>query len=194
MKTKLFFIALCLVNLLACKKTESTPSSLHYQFPQQFLDYAFLPLDKQLTYKDSASGNENVVNVTENEMSTITVTPDFFGLQGSPINYDVYDLKLTNLSNGSTWLNAEAKCEGQSTVVMNDSLSSILWYPFPVEIIPSIVIGNNTYNDVIKASSNNGLSISDPHYVETHYYWAKGAGIVKRTVVNGNNIKTETLE
>src|SRR4051812_17409274 len=193
MKTQLLFIALCLVNFLACKKNEATPSNLHYQFPQEFLDYAFLPLNKELTYKDSASQNEYLTKVTQSEMTTITVTPDFFGLQGAPIDYDVYDLRLTNLSDGSIWLDAEGKCEGIS-VAMEDSISSILWYPFPVEIIPSIVIEGNTYINVIKASWNNGLVISDPDYFETNYYWAKGAGIVKRTVISGNNIKTETLE
>lgn len=59
--------------------------------------------------------------------------------------------------------------------------------------IPNITIEGKSYSDVVQLTYSNYQSPSSPSYYTSTYYWAKGIGIIKRTVTTATSTQTWTL-
>lgn len=64
-------------------------------------------------------------------------------------------------------------------------------------VFPSLTIEGKVYSDVIRVTNNNGYTPSisgySQFYLATIYYWAKGIGIIKRSLITASSTKTWTL-
>ena len=62
-------------------------------------------------------------------------------------------------------------------------------------IIPKLLVEGMEYNDVLGFTSTNGIdSTKYPYrYYASSYYWAKGVGIIKRSITKAQSTQTWTL-
>jgi hypothetical protein len=103
------FIALSLIVFLfiSCKK-ENTPPPPEINFAAEGLAYVQLPLNKYFIYKDSATGMQDSVVVTESKLER-----NFNSQYSVPFYQQVFTITLTK-NNGATqndWFYAIAKAE-----------------------------------------------------------------------------------
>ncbi len=215
--TALFFIA-----STSCQKILDKPGPNQISFAGEAMDYAQLPLNRYFIYKDSATGDFDSVGVTQSDLSNID-NPAYpgTGLLDPPTpayNHQKFKLTLTKL-NGSPaiWFQGVADAYNSNLYYASTSLSILTFYgndniispnevngygfsyPTPsfdtVLNFPNFKVGNNIYNNVlgfISASAQDGFT--QPWDFNSTYYWAKGVGIVQRTVRTIYGTTTSFLE
>jgi len=211
-------LALFVIGAASCKKSQSTPSGpvsvSNFAFAEEALDYAKLPLDRYFIYKDSVTANIDSVQVTQSALKdTIQAGTPSNGLltpSAPGYGYQKYSLTLTKL-NGSTttWFQGQTGnlFLGDSSLTFwgNDNIimfgGSIYGYGFSYSVpfdssnyFSHFTVENNIYDDVISIGFTNGTDATDPSYFKSTYYWAKGVGIIKRTVKMSSAITTSFLQ
>ncbi len=85
--------------------------------------------------------------------------------------------------------------------INNINLNYAFLYPFTpyssiqenIAVIPSITIEGKIYTNVEFYSYSNTIDSTGADYLKSTYYWAKGAGIIKREIKTSSSVKTETL-
>jgi len=191
----------------------------HSIFAKEDLEYVQLPVNRYFIYKDSASGNTDSVVVTQSLMSDHYYPPaPSFSLPG--VYYQEFNLVLIRINDGKIWFQGSANSTGGSYgPYAADSMDRVVFSPANDNIIadptlnqtcygfcdflndssfayyPSFEVGTHTYNDVFISTITNVYNGTDsPGYFKSTYCWAKGIGIVKRTVQTDSAITTSLLE
>ena len=216
MKKNLFSIVACTLLFISCKKTVDEPAKkIQINFSKEALAYVQMPVNKYYIYKDSASGKIDSVVVTKSTLETNLMpsqTYNILGLVGQrpAYHYQTFTLLLTKVTGSisTEWFygNADAGYSayiGASTdlagvwliernrrVVVFDSRSFLIEHS--KIIIPTITLEGKDYSDVVQFTNSIGQP-SNQNYIADTYYWAKGLGIIKRSITTGNTTQTWTL-
>jgi hypothetical protein len=211
----------CIMELVSCSKTTPNittpqPSDIHIVFGKADLDYVRLPVGRYLIYKDSATGNTDSVVATGSFMSDYYEVPHpSLSLPG--VHYQEFSLTLTIVNGGTTWFQGSANSRnGTYSPYGADSMARIRFNPAYDNLIKDAIlnipdygysgyindsiyasfqVGVHLYNDVIiDTFTNISNGINSPGYFKSIYCWAKGIGIVKRTIQTDSTITTSLLE
>jgi hypothetical protein len=213
----------CVMELIACSKstpykTTPPPPDIHIIFAKADLDYVQLPVNRYFIYKDSATGNTDSVIVTQSDMSD-PYEPPHPSLSLPGVYYQEFNLALTKVNSGTTWFQGSANSRnGAYGPYSADSMARVRFNPANDNIVtdatiyvsyygfcytndstftyyPSFEVGTHIYNDVIINTVTNIYNgIGSQGYFKSTYCWAKGIGIVKRTVQTDSAITTSLLE
>lgn len=180
------FILLIVCSFAGCKKNTVAPAT--YELSKDGLAYIQFNVGKYFIYKDSLANKTDSVVVTQSLLQTYN---SVYSDVHTPYTGQTYTIVETEIDPGSTtvWLSATADGGGFSTVVLysSDNYGNYLFYENLAPHIPVMVVEGKTYTDVnITRSSLGGAPLSS-------YYWAKGAGLIKRTETIGPVTNTYTL-
>jgi hypothetical protein len=203
----------------SCSKSAQAPqepSIPQTYFSQQALAWADIPLNRYFIYKDSGSGQEDSVfcstsNISEKLMPAIGSTP----VSGAnpAYYYQEYDLKLTTRGQSSDWFSGT----DYSGAPVGDPPYNSSWIAFcgsdnytpgvtcgfgfkfisdSSNYLRSINLNGKTYTDVVFTDCTDGASYDTAQswYFSNRYYWAKGIGIIKRTVKTNAGTFSQVLE
>jgi len=126
--------------------------------------------------------------------------------------YDTLTLQLTKqLPSGSEdWLfisYLKDAFKGGSFYGLDNYLKSkrvaVFSYPIPDRYgtisdegdikISNLIMEGNNYQDVLRFVTRSGTDTTASYYYKAEYYWAKGIGVIKRTLTNANGRNTWTL-
>jgi len=217
MKKNIFYILAITILFISCKKSDVSPQPLlTANFAKEGLNYVQIPLNKYFIYKDSVSGNTDSVIVTQSILETKLMPANIllilvFSPPMPAYYYQSYTLLLSKV-NGNTstdWFYGIANAD--PTINLNTLVGLTLIegrdistkYKIPAFKYPfyfgtsKITIEGKDYSDVIQITNSNYLSPSSPDYLTSYftstYYWAKGIGIVKRTLKTATSTQTWTL-
>ncbi len=193
-----------------------------FLFSADALAYVQLPLNKYFIYKDSASGTLDSVVVTQSVLETKFHPEesgnDLYIWHVAAYYYQQFTLLLTTYNDSSPqdWFYGVAH-SGPNYFTNSDTASWVdlaeidtlndirvnnyaFFYPeggsvfsLTPTIIPSLAIEGKSYSNVVFCSDSNSPDSTAAYYVKTNYYWAKGVGIIKRTIKTANYVKTENL-
>ncbi|MES1215583.1 MAG: hypothetical protein ABUT20_08700 [Bacteroidota bacterium] len=220
MKQVSFFATIMLLALFfSCKKEDPVNNEYtSFDYPSGYLNYMDIPMHSYFIYKDSSTGNEDSVIVTENIKRTIFNYGNGV-IAGNQYKHYVLQMDVTlskfiSANNSSLWLKARSVTnDNRATVATAESVMlfagpcedcmwGILDYPIVsnydpfsdrgAEILNSYEVEGKVYNDVIHIVYGVG-SPTDDEYKNVIYYWAKGVGIVKRTFTSKSSTQTWTL-
>jgi hypothetical protein len=221
MKNIILLVAILLTLVSSCTKTGykplPTPPEAFINFSKADLEYVLIPHDRYFIYKDSATGNLDSVTVAQNDLtvSSSDAVP-FWNLPATHFQMYTLDLEI-NKDSETLWYRGVANSSyGTSSPFVSDSAAKIrfsaqdnliaypaLDYGFSSETSSSVsnqhqsslTVESNIYNDVVVCTCTSpGLDATDPGNFKSTYYWAKGVGIIKRTVETNSTITTSVLE
>jgi len=219
MKKNILYVVAVAMLFFSCKKSADSPALETFNFSKESLTYVQIPLNKYFIYKDSVSSNTDSVIVTQSALVTQLMPAHQSGGFFDPIqpayNYQTFTLLLSKI-NGNTstdWFYGIANTDSyvspdglllrerdRSTNADKNyvfSQGSKIISPGSQIIITNITIEGKDYSHVIQFTSSNGIlpSSSSYHqyYLACTYYWAKGIGIIKRTVTTATSTQTWTL-
>lgn len=177
-----------------CKKSSSPPPEEKINdvnLDKSHLAYVSMIENSYFIYKDSASGAEDSVVVTNSEVTEVSVPaidgPGLFD-DFPAINYELYRLSMKRMNDNSDWLVAQsgAVANQQPTdnypVVLTSSAQEVVFFKTPS--FPSMIVEGVTYNDIV---------FTEDTIHHTAYYWSKNIGIIKRQIGSGADLKTQTL-
>lgn len=195
------YFLICMVSLLiiSCKKSkEPEIPILNYAFSKQALEYVMLKEGSYYIYKDSASGSLDSIIVKQSILEKKYMAATIGSWSNSPAyTMETFTLKLEHVLPSYVWFNGTANAAINSWLgPSSDTLGVYLYnnsggasfYQSHSQINTlSITIEGKTYNNVNSQSFTNGLLPSNPAYNSELYYWAKGYGIIKRTIIKGPN-------
>ena len=222
MKNTTLFI-LILIAGTACKKNNEIRPVLVSTFSKEALKYAQLPLHRYFIYKDSATAFTDSVVVTKSDLymdPNPVVAPNGSGY-GNGVYYkgldseQVYKLIVSIPAGQVKWFDGEARagsayaidsaalafCGRDNLLPLTVDRNSNCLYGFAYLYVgvstslASLAIEGKTYNEVLQVVSTNGMEqdANEPWYFKSTYYWTKGVGIIKRTVVTSVATTTCTL-
>ncbi len=207
----------------SCKKDKtSEPETYNIQFSAEALAYVQLPLNKYFIYKDSASGALDSVVVTQSNLKKQFAAPyvaSTFRNAVPGFYYQEFSLLITKYNGTSEedWFYGFATSSGVGPTIYNSdsanlnllekdrvnnkNLNYAFLYPFTpysslqenIAVIPSITIEGKIYTNVELYSYSNTTDNTRADYLKSTYYWAKGAGIIKREIKTSSSVKTKTL-
>lgn len=190
---------------------KTIPAESH--FDSVGLKYMKIPLKREYLYKDSSTGKIETVKVTRSDTVAIFQKATV-GTQAYVDNYyDTYTLAMTRMVNNTpttTWYSGVSTCNFNSSsyIILYDSQFELanetdkvaaFWYPFqnnPLQeysLLPNYVVAGISYSEVHLFHASNGISPSDPAFMESWYYWVKGIGIIKRRIQSATGVKTDLL-
>ena len=190
-----------------CKKSSPPPEKeLYVSFSRNALQYLQLTEGKYLIYKDSATSLLDSVVVTKCRIE-VNFTPKLNTLLVKrPAYYsETLTLNLSKFDGSSqtVWLrcNAFTSLSGAASVpidtadiALKDESGGVVFYATETfQPKDTVTVEGKTYSNAQINSSDNGLEQSDQAYRKSVYYWAKGFGIIKRTIVTGGVTTTHTL-
>jgi hypothetical protein len=90
-------------------------------------------------------------------------------------------------------LNLQEVYRGDSTTDYRRSPAFDYWEPYSGDLVTMTVEGTNYQNVLVFDNGFEG-DINNPYYRKATYYWAKGVGIIKRTIITtGGLVRTSTL-
>lgn len=197
---------------MGCKKEKDiTQTNNHLSFSRNALDYINLNQGKYFIYKDSATLNTDSVIVTKSNLENIFYPENTANFFTTPAHYaERFSLTLTKFTNiiGNTtlWLNASAEAVTFPLYYNSDtadvylsgsettSSSPVFFQSHTIQNALTVTVEGKTYANVTVTVFDCGLAINNSSYRFTIYYWAKGVGIIKRTLVTTGGIaKTATL-
>lgn len=210
MKATLLFMYIVIIILFsACKKEKTGEAVNSIRFSRNVLDFVNLKPGKYFIYKDSAAGLEDSVVVTTSILSSVYYPKATGNWITIPAHTDekITLMLDTKKPNGTSlqWFYGTAEAYSYFSTA-SDTSYVLLWggetntqsevflqyhYQNSTDIM---TVEGITYNKVVTDINDNGLQVNDPSYRKTIYYWAKGIGIIKRTVITtGGVAKTYTL-
>jgi hypothetical protein len=202
-----FPIILLLFVFSGCKKDDSSEKAkFSLKFSDKALQYVKLTEGKYLIYKDSATSLLDSVIVTTSRLKT-TFVPSY---ESNSIivpdhNEDEFDLVLTKFvgSTQTAWFTGHVYPPFVFPFASTDTAAVDMREPdngpvfFATESTQSnqtMIVEGRTFNNVLVRANDFGRSVNDPNYKKTIYYWAKGVGIIKRSLItSGGATKTYTL-
>jgi hypothetical protein len=205
-----------IVIMAGCHKEQVAPPPIrYYDFTSESIKWAVLPLRRYFIYKDSSSGQEDSVFVYQShlfEYYNPPTSPGSFS-SGSPAYFSQnYELGLKISGQNSDWF--YGSCAGIGWNSGKDSA----WISFcghdnftdgdicgigfafnadPSNYMPFLDINGIRYADVMKTHCTSGgpADTAQTWYFANDYYWAKGIGIIKRTIrTHTGDTYTSTLE
>jgi hypothetical protein len=218
MKTMRSAIAVFFI-LASCSKNAQAPQQpaiAQTYFSQQALAWADIPVNRYFIYKDSGSGQEDSVfcstsNISEKLMPAIG-SSGFSGANPA-YYYQEYDLELRTKGTGPDWFSGT----DYSGAPVGDPPYNSSWIYFcgsdnytdgvicgigftfssdSSNYLPNINIGGKTYTDVVFTDCTDGASYDTAQswYFSNRYYWAKGIGVIKRSVRTSTGTFSQVLE
>lgn len=203
--TRLILQVVILSTFIACKKDKTATAKYQLSFSHRALEYVQLTEGKYLIYKDSATSQSDSVVVTKSKLETL-FEPGQNGDLNPPYNYEKFSLVLTkyNTTTATEWFNGNARLVLYPLPYVSSDTGAVSLYEqdgtpafFFSESSQSnltMTVEGKIYNNVVVTENNSGVDINHPAYKVTAYYWAKGAGIIKRRIITtGGVIKTYTL-
>jgi len=134
------------------------------------------------------------------------------------VHFQEFKLALTNVNGGTNWFQGTADSRNDEGPYTPDSMARVMfssandnietnatfyipYYGFcyandsTFAYFPNLEVEGHIYNDVIINTITNLYNgIGLPGYFKSTYCWAKGIGIVKRTVQTDSAISISTLE
>jgi len=216
MKKNLFSIVACTLLFISCKKNVDEPAQvIHINFSKEALAYVQMPANKYYIYKDSATGETDSVVVTKSTLETQLMpsqTYNILGLVGlwPAYNYQTFTLVLSKIigSTSTDWFSGIANA-GYSYFIGANTDAAGVWliernrsatvFDSPSFLIdhskiisPTITLEGKDYSAVVQFTNSIGQP-SNQNYLAYTYYWAKGIGIIKRSITTGNTTQTWTL-
>lgn len=206
-------VAAILLFLSGCKKKEA---EIIYQvsISRNALEYVNMPQGKYRIYKDSASGNTDSVVITtgklENIFFPLSTGYGIFYTYKIPAYYaESLTLKLESMTSTGIalpWFDGRGMAELPNPILSTDTACIVLYggesnrttivfsQSHSQQSTETMTIEGKTYNNVVAYTYNNGLDLNHPYYLRTVYYWAKGVGIIKRSITTtGGATKTSSL-
>lgn len=205
-----------------CKK-KAGDSAIYYTADPEALSYLKLPLGNYYIYKDSSTGILDSVTVKKSDIQKIFYPAHteirsnwpFAGTYKASVPDSYYDsltVALTKVSaNGpEDWLLiSHVQEKYNNDYYATDQISGVshalvFWYPVYISNdpstenngvynIPLVIIEGNTYQNVLRFIASNSNNPSQPYYLKTDYYWAKGIGVIKRNITTSKGKQTSTL-
>ncbi len=196
--------------LQGCKKEKAeNKNTYQVSFSRYVLDYVKLTLGKYLIYKDSATSVTDSVVVTGSILENIHYpatngnwvnTPEYYGER-----FTLTLTKIATTGSSSLWFSGTA-IAGKFPVYSSDT-SEVSLFGGEGNIIGQVFFQTNSqrsnemvtiegkiYNNIVITIHDSGLDINNPNYRKTIYYWARGVGIIKRTIITtSGTAKTFTL-
>lgn len=200
-----------LLLLLNCKKQNGPDAVVqNVSFSRHALEYVNLVPGKYLIYKDSASTLTDSVVVTKSLLENKYHAENTSGFNVPAYNGEEFSLTLsTKTSTGasSLWFQGSASVPFNSYPFISSDTALLYLAGSESNIISRVfsqnhsyhstettIIEGKTYNGVVTDINDSGLDINNPNYRKTIYSWAKGVGIIKRTIITtGGAIKTYAL-
>ena len=205
----LLISATLMIIFQSCKKESAPDDTVTVAFSRNALDFVNLAQWKYLIYKDSATATEDSVIITTSKLETVYY-PAYSSTWWFPASYkERYSLVLTKYTNTShaQWLSGIALAGGWGTGVngptyidtadvglqeTDDSYITVIYHT--PEVMNAVIIEGKSYDNVVLTITQNTNDINNPEYKKSICYWAKGIGIIKRTVIKtGGAVKTYTL-
>lgn len=183
---KIGFVLLIACWSAACKKN-TVPPVPYYLLSKDGLAYIQYNAGKYFIYKDSLANKTDSVVVTQSLLQTYRGVYSDTHTAYTGQNYTIVETEF-NPGPTSVWINATADGQGFPTVLLNSIADgNYIFYQTLAPHIPVMVVEGKTYTDVnITSSSIGGAALS-------YYYWAKGAGLIKRVETRGTVTNTYTL-
>ncbi|MGZ5133802.1 MAG: hypothetical protein ACXWCG_01575 [Flavitalea sp.] len=192
-----------------CKKSSppAPEKELYASFSRNALQYLQLTEGKYLIYKDSATSLLDSVVVTKCRIE-VHFTPGLNTLfVRSPAYYTESLTLILSKFDGSSeteWLRSNAftsmwpaassvSIDTADIALIDESGGVIVYATETFQSKDTVTVEGKTYSNAQINLSDNGLDPSDQAYRKSIYYWAKGIGIVKRTIVTGGVTTTHTL-
>lgn len=208
----------------SCAKDDPEPpviTLISVGFSKTALEYVQLTEGTLLMYRDSATSIVDTAIVTKSSLTKILYPEHdydtgLFGIISRPAqDADHFRLLLTSVKSGTQdapWFDGEASAYlpyfnislDNADMHLNESYIDSLgtekkapdafeyWEPYSRNFV-SLTIEGTSYNNVIVARTDKFVYINGPFHRVT-YYWAKGAGIIKRRIVtHAGDVKTATL-
>lgn len=201
--TILSFIGLYITS---CKKEKvPVPIKFELRFSRNALSYVNIPVGRYFIYKDSASLQLDSVVVMNTKLQVFDKPgvfsgnwlEDWLGI-GTPAIFssEKFDIQLSSWKNGliSDWLTAScqlntyylsAPVNDTSAVSLRIQKNMVFYQTHTGTKTYNITLEGKVYTDVNITNDNNGLEKTNPFYYESTYYWAKGIGVIKRTIKDG---------
>lgn len=216
MKKNVFLLTVGTLLFISCKKTVDEPAQkILINFSNEALAYVQMPANKYYIYKDSATGETDSVIVTKSTLETNLMpsqTYNILGLVGQwpAYNYQTFTLLLSKVTGStssdwfygfadahiSTYIGASTNFANVRLIEKSRSVTVIdSWYFLTAQskkISPTITLEGKDYSDVVQFTDSIGQP-SNQNYLAYTYYWAKGLGIIKRSITTGNSTQTWTL-
>ena len=218
MQKNVFLLAIGTLLFISCKKSVDDPRlNIQMNFSKEALAYVQMPANKYYIYKDSATGDTDSVVVAQSSLETKLMPSLTYNILGfdthqPAYNYQTFTLLLAKV-NGSTstdWFYGIADANYFFTLKNTDTAGVwlmekhrstdefilVVFSPHFTNgnkiIIPNLTIEGKNYSDVVQFT-NRRLTPSSQNYLASTYYWAKGIGIIKRSITTGNTTQTWSL-
>ncbi len=209
MKTIYKTLLVLFIFLLSCEKEEEPVVTIFATLNKDGVDFLKVIPNKHLIYKDSASLEIDSILITTCELKNIYYpeyksnglftpnTPAYIGEQ-----FKLIYTKKTEANVSSIWFKGVARAHYQynaplSNLPLNlvDYIgNSVLYggafsYDENTSIIPTFTVEGNNYSNVIIHKTFTSLEINHPNYLKTEYYWAKGIGIIQKSIERTNGVR-----
>ena len=202
--------ALLMIIFQSCKKESAPDDTYSVTFSKHALEFVNLTQGKYLIYKDSATAVEDSVIISTSILGTFyTPRGDASNWWAPPHYTETYSLVLTKFGNDthSEWLNGTAVAQPDYTNfyphpstdtsaidLRETDNSSIFYLSQSGPVLNGINIEGRSYNNVVLTIEANGIDTNASYYKKNICYWAKGIGVIKRTLITtGGAAKTYTL-
>jgi len=211
--TLLLLASMMLSVFMSCKKDKAETAQYDLAFSRRALEYVRLTEGKYFIYKDSATLQLDSVIVTKSKLDNIFTGAGFAnGQPMPPYNHESFELTLSKFvgSSKTEWFDGiadltmnsypTAHSDTAAALYLDGSIgntTSVLFFSFQDNYTPNyiVTVEGRTYNNVVITLVDPfGADISNPYYIKSTIYWAKGIGIIKQeTRKAGGIIKTYTL-
>lgn len=197
------------IFLLSCEKEEEPAITVFVTLNKDAIEFLKVTPGKYLIYKDSATSETDSIVITTCTTSQTyynkVVSNNFF-IPDTPAysgeNFVITYTKKTDSNLSSIWFNGLAKAYYQHNAPLTNLPLKLvdyienytvyggsLYYDENTIPLPSFNVDGITYSNVIAHNTDSGLEITHPNYLKTEYYWAKGIGIIQKSIERTNGIR-----
>lgn len=207
----LLILAIIAAFLTGCKKDtdafdDPIDNVFNISFSRNALEYVNIPVGKYFVYNVIGYVTLDSIVVTSSQLDTVHFA------RNDASNFPEHNIerlrlrmtKYNNLAGGGTvsseWLRATALPDFfnpfDSTTAADIELQlsgtdqNIFYAGESLTGAQTMVVQGITYTGVISTESDNGLATTDPLFQKNTFYWARGAGIIKRINVGFNGATT----
>ena len=198
------------IFLLSCEKEEEpSPVTVFVTLNKDAIDFLKVTPGKYLIYKDSATLEIDSIIITKCDVNHFfyneVISNNLF-IPNTPAhsseNFELIYTKKTDANISSIWFKGFAEATYQHYAPLTNLplnlvdyidqyvlYSGSFYYDEDTTTLPSLTVDGITYTNVIIHKTYNGLDINHPNYLRTEYYWAKGIGIIQKSIETTNAIR-----
>lgn len=211
MKTFYKIFLVLFIFLLSCEKEEEPAVTVYVTLNKDAVNFLKVTPGKYLVYRDSATSETDSIIITTCEsnyfhypeiISNNLFIPNTPAYSGE--NFELTYTKKTDANISSIWFKGIASAHYQhyaplTNLPLNLSYPKIknfntyyehyFYYDENTIPITSFNVDGITYTNVIVHNTDSGLEITHPNYLKTEYYWAKGIGIIQKSIETTNGIR-----